>query len=182
MLTDFAWSRRRLPHVMKSSIDEVIMKPRTFFLPAILMLAVLLGGCASNHLPAAYPGDYPARPVSTYPGPAYTRDIGIVESIRLVEDNPQQAVGAGAVIGGVVGGLLGNQVGGGSGRKAATVAGAVGGALLGHRLERRQAPRAIYHVGVRMHDGRYLTIAQEDVRDLRIGGQVRLENQRLYPA
>ena len=159
------------------------MRLRTFLLPAILLLFGLLGACASNHHPGAYSNHYPSShpAAASHPRSAYARDVGVVESIQMVPGSQQQTIGAGAIIGGVVGGLLGNQVGGGSGKKAATVAGVVGGALLGHQLERRQASPAFYHVGVRMHDGRFLTIAQDDVRDLRPGTQVRLENQRLYP-
>jgi outer membrane lipoprotein SlyB len=155
-----------------------------------LLAATVLGGCAvPGYGPSAsqpYPQQYPQYP-QQYPQPAaqgYSSMYGIIDSIQMVQapGGASPGIGAGAVIGGVVGGVLGNQVGGGSGRTAATVAGAVGGAVVGNQIEQRRAaaqPRNTYQIGIRMDNGSYRTVVQDDVADLRIGGRVRVEGDRV---
>ncbi|HYC42887.1 MAG TPA: glycine zipper 2TM domain-containing protein [Noviherbaspirillum sp.] len=150
--------------------------------PAAVLAAVLTAGCASpgQHYPVVGPS-YPA-PVQTYPATssAYGASYGTVESIQLVQSGANEGIGTGAVVGGVVGGLLGNQVGGGRGKKAATVAGVIGGAMVGHQIERNAQPRNGYQLGIRMDNGAYRTVMQENVADLHVGVRVRVENDRAY--
>lgn len=91
-------------------------------------------------------------------------------------------IGAGAVIGGVVGGVAGNQIGGGRGKTAATVAGAVGGAIVGNEVQKRNSANRgdAYQIRVRLDRGGYVTIAQRNIGDLRVGDQVRIENDVVY--
>lgn len=158
---------------------------------AVFALA-FLGACASSGYHGSYPSQqYPAansgharsapHPYS-YPPTTQARNYGVVESIQLVHSGGNQASGGGAVIGGVIGGLLGHQVGAGRGKTAATIGGAVGGALLGNRIEQQNngQGRTLYHVGVRMHDGSYRTIEQEQVQELQVGSRVRVENNIVY--
>lgn len=165
----------------------MIMK--TSFIPAIAAItaSTFLGACANTNYPGAYGTQpypaatttYPYPPANSYP---YQVSYGVIESIQLAQGSPSQGSGAGAVIGGVVGGLLGHQVGKGSGRTAATVAGAVGGAIAGNEIEKRNGayPRNQYLIGVRLDNGGYQTLAQDNVSDLQIGSRVRIENNAVY--
>jgi outer membrane lipoprotein SlyB len=134
--------------------------------------AAVLGGCASNAPPAAVT----YSPSSSQLSSTY----GTVDSIQLVRTGSGTS-GAGAVTGGLVGALLGNQVGSGSGRTAATVAGAVGGALVGNKVENdRNQPRETYQISVRMDNGEYRVLQQDDIADLQAGSRVRLVDGHVY--
>lgn len=172
------------------------MKTNASRIFATLIAGVVLAGCASPNYPlpassSSYP--YPASPAPSpspypsYPYPAqttqqgYAQQYGMVDSIQMVQGAAQNTgIGVGTVVGGVVGGLLGNQVGGGSGRKAATVAGVVGGAMVGNQMERNNQARNAYQVGIRLDNGSYRTVVQENVSDLQVGSRVRIENDRVY--
>lgn len=137
--------------------------------------STLITGCATHD---SYPttSGYPSSTSSTYAG------YGVIESIDTVRANGGTGIGAGAVIGGVVGGVAGNQIGSGKGKTAATVAGAVGGAVVGNEIQKRTSDRGdnVYHIRVRLDRGGYATIAQRDIGDLRVGDQVRIENNVVY--
>jgi outer membrane lipoprotein SlyB len=118
------------------------------------------------------------------PSQSYSSSYGVIDSIQISQAaaaNPN-GMGAGAIVGGLVGGILGNQVGGGRGRTAATVAGAVGGAIVGNQVEQRNNAqvRDTYQIGVRLDNGSYQTIMQDNVADLRVGSRVRIENNQVY--
>jgi uncharacterized protein YcfJ len=74
------------------------------------------------------------------------RNCQAVPHVEYVTD-PNQASGAGAVIGGVTGGLLGSQAGGGRGKIVTSVAGAVLGAVAGDSVEKNMnsaKPHTVY--------------------------------------
>ncbi len=155
---------------------------------AFLALGILLAGCAS---PDYYnqPVSQPMPQTQTYPAPArgypaspypYSQSAGTVESIQVRAGSANTGTGVGTVVGGVVGGLIGNQVGGGRGRTAATVAGAIGGAMIGSQMERNTQVSQTYLVGVRLDNGSYRTVVQDNVADLHVGSRVRIENERAY--
>lgn len=160
------------------------MKKITPPLLAVLTASMFLGACANTGYsnPA---GSQPYPPASqTYPAGSqpYQVSYGTVESIQMTPVTGSQGIGAGAIIGGVVGGVLGNQVGSGSGRTAATVAGAVGGALAGNEIEKRRdsAQRNQYQIGVRLDNGAYQTLVQDNIYDLQVGARVRIQNNTAY--
>lgn len=166
-------------------LTSTIMK--TFLAPAIAVIAVsaLLSACASPSYPGSY-GTYPYPasstaypPTNSYP---YQVSYGVVESIQMTPGAVNQGSGAGAILGGVVGGLLGNQVGKGSGRTVATVAGAVGGAIAGNEIEKRNGGglRSQYQLGIRLDNGAYQTVIQDNISDLQVGNRVRIENNTAY--
>jgi len=136
--------------------------------------SVLLGACSSSPSTAtAYPssqGDY-----SSY---------GMIESIQVVQlSNESKGPGAGAIVGGIVGGILGNQVGGGTGNALATAAGVVGGAVVGNNIEknnRNQQVREAYQISVRLDNGVYQTVTQDNIADLRVGNRVYVKNNYVY--
>lgn len=158
---------------------------KTLLAPALAAIAItaLLGACTSPGQSGPYGSQpYPASS-GTYPSSntPYQVSYGVVDSIQLTQAANGQASGAGAIIGGVVGGVLGNQVGGGSGKTAATVVGAVGGALAGHEVEKRGGTqRNRYQIGIRLDNGTYQTIVQDNLYDLQVGTRVRIENNTVY--
>lgn len=140
--------------------------------------STFITGCAT-HDPYPTTSSYPSSTSSTY------ASYGVIESIDTVRANDGiggTGIGAGAVIGGVVGGVAGNQIGSGKGKTAATVAGAVGGAIVGNEIQKRTSDRGedVYHIRVRLDRGGYVTIAQRNIGDLRVGDQVRIENDVVY--
>ena len=143
-----------------------------------LAATTLVAGCANTD----------TRP-STSSSPSSSSSYaayGVIEEIDTIRENDGIAgsgIGAGAVIGGVVGGVLGNQVGAGKGKTVATVAGVVGGAVVGNEIQKRTGNSGgndAYRVRVLLDRGGYVTVNQRDIADLRVGDQVRVENDTVY--
>jgi outer membrane lipoprotein SlyB len=130
-----------------------------------------LAGCET-------PRTVAADPQATHPtAPAHVARFGYVESIQLVQVDPQ-ATGIGAVGGAVAGGVIGRQVIGGT---PATVGGAVVGGVVGHEVERRvRKPGEAYQFVVRMDDGTRQTFVQEEHHNVRIGDRVRVQDDRVH--
>lgn len=156
------------------------MKTQQSIIALGLTATALLSGCATHDR-------YPTT--SSYPSststPSNYASYGVVEAIDMVRGNDGIAgtgIGAGAVIGGVVGGVAGNQIGSGTGKTVATVAGVVGGAIVGNEIQKRTSANRddVYQIRVRLDRGGYVTIAQRDIGDLRVGDQVRVENDVVY--
>lgn len=143
------------------------MKTPKIVIATFLAVAALASGCANTD-------SRPASSSSSYSGAAY----GVVDAIEITRGS-NDGIGAGAVIGGVVGGVLGHQVGSGTGQDVATVAGAVGGAVAGHQIEKSTKQQDVYRIRVRLENGRYQTVSQQSIADLRVGDRVRIENDRV---
>jgi outer membrane lipoprotein SlyB len=151
--------------------QENNMKPTRTLATLAIVTSALLSGCATY---APQQTNYPSQSQSNYAG------YGTVDSIQLTRVTPNSG-GAGAVVGGLAGALLGNQIGSGSGRTVATVAGAVGGAMVGNSVQNSRAQqRDAYQISVRLDNGDYQTIVQDDVNDLRVGTRVRVVDGRAY--
>lgn len=135
---------------------------------AIFAAAALLSGCA----------DYGSQPYQSQP---YANSgTGVVERIEVIRKGDSSNV-AGTVIGGIVGGLIGHQIGGGSGQTAATIIGAAGGAVAGHEVARRsRGANETFRVSVRMDNGAYQSIVQDNITDLRSGDRIRVQDGRVY--
>lgn len=145
-------------------------------LVALVAASALLGGCASQSSQPSYANDGYR---SGYDNTAAT-GYGTIESIQVTTADGRTS-GAGAIVGGLVGALAGNQVGSGGGRTAATVAGGVAGAAIGNRVEaNRGEGQQAYAVNVRLDNGEYRTIVQDNVYDLRVGNRVRIVDGRVY--
>jgi outer membrane lipoprotein SlyB len=148
------------------------MKTTTTLAALMLTSAALLSACADNAPRAgAYSASQPES--STY---------GTIDNIQVVRVAPQTS-GGGAVAGGLVGALLGNQIGSGGGRTAATAAGAIGGAVVGNNIEsnRDQAQaRDTYQISVRLDNGDYRTVTQDNINNLQQGNRVRVIDGRIY--
>ncbi|MFZ6722172.1 glycine zipper 2TM domain-containing protein [Undibacterium sp. Ji49W] len=136
--------------------------------------SVMLGACSSSPSTATA---YPASQGS------YS-NYGVIESIQVVQvSDENKGPGAGAIVGGIVGGILGNQVGGGTGNTLATAAGVVGGAVVGNNIEknnRNQQVREAYQISVRLDNGVYQTVVQDNIVDLRVGNRVYVKNNYVY--
>jgi outer membrane lipoprotein SlyB len=150
-------------------------------LAALVAASALLGGCASQSSQPSYANNgYNNGYANGYDNTAST-GYGTIESIQVTNGEGRTS-GAGAIVGGLVGALAGNQVGSGGGRTAATVAGGVAGAAIGNRVEanREGAGQQQYAVNVRLDNGEYRTIVQDNVYDLRVGNRVRIVDGRVY--
>lgn len=150
-------------------------------LAALVAASALLGGCASQSSQPYYANNgYNNGYANGYDNTAST-GYGTIESIQVTSGEGRTS-GAGAIVGGLVGALAGNQVGSGGGRTAATVAGGVAGAAIGNRVEanRDGAGQQRYAVNVRLDNGEYRTIVQDNVYDLRVGNRVRIVDGRVY--
>ena len=147
------------------------MKTPQIVIATFLAVAALTGGCANTNTDS--------RPVSSSSN-YYSVSYGVIEAIELTTaSNSGSGIGAGAVIGGVVGGVLGHQVGSGTGKDVATVAGVVGGAMVGHQIEKSNKQQNAYLIRVRLDNGGYQTVTQQNTSDLRVGDRVRIENNNV---
>lgn len=138
---------------------------------AALMLAAtaVLSGCANTGPSQNYStpqGDY-----SSY---------GTIDSIQVIQGGGSGSSGAGAIVGGIAGALLGNTIGSGGGRTAATVAGAVAGGVVGNQVENRQQSGLNYQISVRLDNGEYRTVVQDNANNLQPGNRVRIVDGRVY--
>jgi outer membrane lipoprotein SlyB len=153
--------------------------PRTLAATAVAA-AALLSGCASS---PSYNDSYGNNGYRSGYNNTASMGYGVIESIQVTQADGARTSGAGAIVGGLVGALAGNQVGSGTGRTAATVAGGVAGAAIGNNVERNRAAgggQEMYQVNVRMDNGEYRTVVQDNVYDLRVGNRVRLVDGRAY--
>jgi len=136
-------------------------------------LVVGLSGCAVDQ-------PFSDSSAQSHPGQSQISQTGYVERIEVVRKGAANNV-AGTIIGGIVGGLIGSQIGGGRGQTAATIAGVAGGAVAGNVIEgRRRTDNEAFRVSVRLDDGSYRTLMQEDLHDLRTGDRVRVQGNEVY--
>lgn len=150
---------------------------------ALVSATLMLAGCAT-----APAGGYGSGYGSSYGpsgyGPAQCHNCGTVTRIdrRAADDSPNVA---GPVLGGVVGALAGKELArrntDSQGRRnVATAGGAVAGAVAGNAIQNRTQGGYVYHVHVRMDDGRSTVVTQPDVSGLREGSYVRIQDGRAW--
>ena len=130
------------------------------------LVALVTTGCASG-----LGGDVYSRGEARR---AMTVQFGAVESVRpVLLEGTKSPVGT--VAGAAVGGIAGSGVGGGRGQSVATVLGAVAGGMLGSAIEENVTRRAGVEVTVRLDNGQYLAVVQEDAGEgFRAGERVRV--------
>jgi outer membrane lipoprotein SlyB len=149
-------------------------------LTALVAVGAILGGCASSSPDPYYGNQRYGDGYNTSSRDSASAGYGTIESIQVTNVEGRTS-GAGAIVGGLVGALAGNQVGSGGGRTAATVAGGVAGAAIGNNVERnRDAGQQGYAVNIRLDNGEYRTVVQDNVYDLRVGNRVRIVDGRVY--
>lgn len=145
---------------------------------AAIGIAIAIGACAT---PDPRPAPV-AREAPRGQQPYSEARFGVVDRIEVIRKGDGSNV-AGTVIGGIVGGLIGHQIGSGSGNTAATIAGAAGGAVAGHEIQRRsRGPNEAFRVSIRLDDGSYRTVVQDNITDLRPGDRVRIQGGMIYAA
>jgi outer membrane lipoprotein SlyB len=108
----------------------------------------------------------------------------VIVSIREVEIEPDEGIGAGAVLGGVGGGLVGSMFGKGGGKIAAAAAGAAVGGIAGHKLQNRTKKGREYTV--KLESGAIISLTQGVTPSLGVGERVLLihggrDRSRLVP-
>jgi len=143
---------------------------KTTLLAAAVMALGLTGCATGNGYSRGY--DSPSRYSPHYAARCNT--CGVVERIDVASRGTAGTSGAGAVAGAIIGGVLGSQVGSGDGRKAATVAGAVAGGVAGNRIERNSRDSEVFHIQVRMDDGRRVVVEQRNLAGVREGSRVQV--------
>jgi len=156
-------------------MEKDIMK--TLSTLKIVCIAVVAGlaGCADQpYSQSESTQQYPSGGYQSQS--AYT---GTVDRIEVVAKKDPNNI-AGTVIGGIIGGLIGHQIGGGTGNTVATIAGAAGGAYAGNQIQsRKRADHETFRVTVRMDNGSYQTVTQENIMDLRTGDRVRVDGNSI---
>jgi outer membrane lipoprotein SlyB len=157
------------------------MKNLNSVFTAMSAAAILLAGCAAPETQPYYSSQSQTYPSQGYPQARSQNSIyGVVDRIEVVNKGDSNNI-AGTVIGGIIGGLIGHQIGGGTGNTVATIAGAAGGAYAGNQIQKRsRAANETFRVTVRMDDGSWQTITQDNITDLQPGDRVRLEGDRIY--
>lgn len=147
--------------------------PQAVFVLCCAVLLAPIVGCSSQ------PG-YAVQQPALQQKVIQQQQYGTVRSIQLI-DSSAQGLGGGAILGAVLGGVVGNQFGSGSGRKVATGAGLIGGALAGNEIEKRnKAGNQIYRITVQLQNGQTQQFDYQQIGNLQIGDQVRVEGQQLF--
>ena len=153
------------------------MKKSSALQIACMAAAIALAGCADQ--PTYQSQQYPS---SGYPSQGYQSQsayVGTVDRIEVINRKDPSNI-AGTVIGGIIGGLIGHQIGGGTGNTVATIAGAAGGAYAGNQIEqRKRLDHETFRVSVRMDNGTYQTITEDNITDLRTGDRVRVDGNNI---
>jgi outer membrane lipoprotein SlyB len=123
---------------------------RTFL---VLLVPLLLAGCASSKSGSAYTRDEARREMSVR--------TGIVESVREVRiEGTKTPIGSGA--GAITGGIAGSSVGSGRGSAVGAVVGAVAGGLAGAAIEEGVTRKNGVEITVKLDNGQLVAIVQED--------------------
>lgn len=133
---------------------------------SLLLVALLLGACASSKSGDVYTRDQARREM--------TVRKGIVESVRPVRMEGTKS-GVGAMAGAAVGGVAGSSVGGGKGQIVGAVIGAVAGGLAGSAVEEGVTRKEALEITVELDGGRMIVVVQEAVPgEFRAGAPVRV--------
>ena len=145
---------------------------------AFITGAAALAGCADQPTYQSQP-QYSNQGYQSQGYQSQNAYTGVVDRIEVINRTDPNNI-AGTVIGGIVGGLIGHQIGGGTGQTVATIGGAVGGAYAGNQIEqRRRANHESFRVNVRMDNGTYQTVTQDNIMDLRTGDRVRVDGNNI---
>lgn len=132
---------------------------------AMLVAAMVLGGCASSMSGGAYTRSQARQ--------AQEVQMGVVESVRQVNlEGTKTPVGT--VAGAAVGGIAGSSIGSGKGSMVGAVLGAVAGGVAGSAIEEGVTRKTGLEITVRLNSGRMIAVTQEADEDIRPGDKVRV--------
>ncbi|MBR0566695.1 glycine zipper 2TM domain-containing protein [Azoarcus sp. L1K30] len=154
---------------------ELMSRNRLRAMCGAMIVGLALTGCASGLGGGTYSRGEARRTMVV--------QFGTVESARAVQlEGTKSPVGT--VAGAAVGGIAGSTVGGGRGSSIGAVLGAVAGGLAGSAIEEGVTRTPGVEVTVKLDNGQYLAVVQEDqgegfqpgqrVRILRDGGTTRV--------
>ena len=145
-------------------MDWIQRNGRAVLLASVALIGV--SGCASNLTGDTYSRAEARRAMAV--------KFGTVQSVRFVKlEGTKTPVGT--VAGGAIGGIAGSSIGRGKGAAVGAVLGAVAGGLAGSAVEEGVTRSQGVEVTVRMDDGRYLAVVQEDAGEgFRAGERVRI--------
>ncbi|HET6631998.1 MAG TPA: glycine zipper 2TM domain-containing protein [Rhodanobacteraceae bacterium] len=153
---------------------KIKTKARSLACALVAGAMLVLAGCASDGYNRPYNNGY------AYNQPPPCNMCGTVTQIQQVYVDSDHST-LGTVIGALVGAAVGNQVGSGNGKKLATVGGAVAGGAIGHEVgERNGATDLAWQITVRLNDGRYATVTQEQNPRVRVGDYVQVRGDEVY--
>lgn len=146
---------------------------------ALVSTSLALAGCATPA--SSYGSGYGNAPGY---GSRTCYDCGTVTRIERAGGNNSPNV-AGPVLGGVVGAVAGRELArrntdSDGRRNVATAGGAVVGAVAGNAIQNRAEGGSVYHVHVRMDDGRSTVVTQSDIGNIREGSYVRIQDGRAW--
>jgi outer membrane lipoprotein SlyB len=131
----------------------------------LLVMATVLGGCASSMSSGAY----------TRAQARQTQEVqmGVVESVRQVQlEGTKTPVGT--VAGAAVGGIAGSTLGSGRGSTVGAIVGAVAGGLAGSAIEEGVTKKPGLEITVTLDNGRMIAVTQEADETFRPGDRVRI--------
>jgi outer membrane lipoprotein SlyB len=145
-------------------MDWIQRNGRALLLASVALIGV--SGCAGSLTGDTYSRGEARR--------AMVVKFGTVQSVRLVKlEGTKSPVGT--IAGGAIGGIAGSSIGRGKGAAVGAVLGAVAGGLAGSAVEEGVTRSQGVEVTVRMDDGRYMAVVQEDAGEgFRSGERVRI--------
>lgn len=130
---------------------------------ALLLAALVLGGCASNISPNSYSVGSVGQVNRTV--------AGVVVSVRPV--SVESDGGGGGLVGGAAGAVAGSSVGGGTRANAlGAIGGALVGAAVGSAIQRNNAHQTGLEYVVQTENGNLLTVVQGDYPTFTEGARV----------
>ena len=131
----------------------------------VLLIPVILAGCASSKSGDVYTRDQARREM--------TVRTGVIESVREVTMEGTRS-GAGTFAGGAVGGVAGSHVGGGRGQIVGAILGAVAGGVAGSAIEGNVTQKTALEITVKLDSGQLIAVVQEMGEVFHPGQRVRI--------
>ena len=138
---------------------------KLFRFSALLVVGVLIAGCASSNSSDVYSRDQVRR--------TQTVQLGTVQAVRSVRIEGTKS-GVGTVAGAVAGGVAGSTIGAGSGRTLAALGGAALGAVGGTVAEEQITKKTGLEITVKLDGGSTIAVVQEADVMFSVGERIRV--------
>ena len=132
---------------------------------SVLMVSLILAGCASSRSGDVYSRDQARREMVVR--------TGVIESVREVTMEGTKS-GAGTFAGAAVGGVAGSTVGGGKGHIVGAILGAVAGGIAGSAVEEHVTKKNALEITVKLDGGQLIAVVQEMGEYFHPGERVRV--------
>ncbi len=138
---------------------------KLFRFSALLVVGVLIAGCASSNSSDVYSRDQVRR--------TQTVQLGTVQAVRSVRIEGTKS-GVGTVAGAVAGGVAGSTIGAGTGRTLAALGGAALGAVGGTVAEEQITKKTGLEITVKLDGGSTIAVVQEADVMFSVGERIRV--------